>query len=458
MTSIMRDLLLVQSFNLNVLIEEYRLFFLSLLPSVFILAVIVEYFDRLEPFTLVKRAIISILILTTVTSVYESSIASSMDTADQVLRSQKQGNILLMDLFDGFKHWDKITKDKKKDFFKERNALTGALAFLKYHLFDSFVNDGFTVTIYFITKLCFLILKVVYSLVYYLGFGLIGIPCLIYLFPSMGNVLRGAILSYLWCLIVPHVLVFIISMIGTEINKGYVSGHIIGGSIMGTTLLFILTLFIAFTPLIGAMILNGSGISQAGGIIASIGANYVINLPKNTVNNAAIWATGGPLGPKAMFAKGLAKGGYQFAKKAKIPGFNKFSSNGHNSHQAPRPPERAKHAGLRYTNIKGHIPPYVNDSDYVTLKNSNKSSGVDFISAPTRKNPAYKSKQVHQVNPKESINQQSNKRSVSNGTIQKHGKVHRPPQKTSNIYRPNKRANSRPNSSYRNINQPSRRQ
>ncbi len=458
MTSIMRDLLLVQSFNLNQLIEEYRLFFLSLLPSVFILAVIVEYFDRLEPFTLVKRAFISILILTTVTSVYESSIASSMDTADQVLKSQKQGNILLMDLFDGFKHWDKITKDKKKVFFKERNAFTGVLAFLKYHLFDSFVNDGFTVTIYFITKLCFLILKVVYSLVYYLGYGLIGIPCLIYLFPSMGNVLRGAILSYLWCLIVPHVLVFIISMIGTEINKGYVSGHIIGGSIMGTTLLFILTLFIAFTPLIGAMILNGSGISQAGGIIASIGANYVMNLPKNTVNNAAMWATGGPLGPKAMFAKGLAKGGYQFAKKAKIPGFNKFSSNGSSSHQAPRNPERAKPAGLGHAHIKGHIPPNVNGSDYVTLKNSNKSSGVDFISAPTRKNPAYKSKQVHQIGSTQTTNQQSNKRSENNGTVQKHGKIHRSPQKTSHIHRSNKRTNSRPHSRHRNINQPQRRQ
>ena len=94
-----------------------------------------------------------------------------------------------------FKELIPITEDKEKDFFKERNAFTGALAFLKYHLFDSFVNDGFTITIYFITKLCFLILKVVYSLVYYLGYGLIGIPCLIYLFPSMGNVLRGAILS-----------------------------------------------------------------------------------------------------------------------------------------------------------------------------------------------------------------------------------------------------------------------
>ena len=458
MTSIMRDLLLVESFNLSTLIEEYRLFFLSLLPSVFILAVIIEYFDRLEPFTLVKRAFISILILTTVTSVYESSIASSMDTADQVLNQQKQENILLMDFFDGFKHWDSMTKDKKKELFKDRNALTGALVFLKYHLFDSFVNDGFTITIYFITKLCFLILKVVYSLIYYLGYGLIGIPCLIYLFPSMGNVLRGAVLSYLWCLIIPHILVFIISMIGTEINKGYVSGQIIGGSMMGTAFLFILTLFVAFSPLIGAMILNGSGISQAGGIIASIGANYVMNLPKNTVNNAAMMMTGKPLGPKATFAKGIAKGGYQFAKKANLGGFNKSNSSGRSSTPTPKKGDQVSTSGLGHTEVKGQIPPNVNESDYVTLKNSSKSSGVDFISAPTRKNPAYKAMQVHQINTTESTNQQSKKRSVDNGTVQKHGKVHRPPQKASHIHRSDKRTNSHSHPRNGNFNQPQRRQ
>ena len=293
MNSVMKDLLLIQSFDLSQLIEEYRLFFLGLLPSIFILAILVEYLDRLEPFVLVKRAFISILILSSVTAFYHQSIETSMEVADEILASQKQGNILLMDMFDGINHWDKVKyEDKGKDFFKDKNKLWGTLAFLKYHLFDSFVNDGFTVAIYFISKICFLIIKVVYSLVYYLGYGLIGIPCLIYLFPSMGNVLRGAILSFIWCLIVPHILVFIISMIGTEINKGYISGQIIGGSMMGTALLFILTLFIAFTPLIGAMILTGAGISSAGGIIASIGANYVMNLPKNAFNSAATVFTG----------------------------------------------------------------------------------------------------------------------------------------------------------------------
>ena len=316
MSNSIKDLLLVQSLTLGDLIEQYRLFFIALLPSVFIVAVIVEYLDRLEPFALMKRVFISILILVSVTEVYESSIAASIESADEFLATQKSGNILLMDMMDGAKSWwDLNSKLDNKKFYKDSNLLTGTLSFLKYHLFDSFVNDGLTVSVYFITKLCFVILKVVYSLVYYLGYGLIGIPCLIYLFPSMGNVLRGGIFSFIWCLIVPHVLVFVISLIGSEINKGYSSGHIIGGSLMGTTLLFVLSLFIAFTPLIAAMILNGSGISQAGGIIATMGANYVMNLPKNAMNSGAILMSGGALGPKMTFANKTLGGAYKVGTK-----------------------------------------------------------------------------------------------------------------------------------------------
>jgi hypothetical protein len=452
MNNVMKDLLLVQSFDLSNLIEEYRLFFLSLLPSVFILAVIIEYLDRLEPFTLVKRAFISILILTTVTSVYESSIMASMNTADEVLREQKQSNILLMDMFDGFKHWDKLKKDEAKEFYKDKNVLWGTLGFLKYHLFDSFVNDGFTVTIYFITKLCFLILKVVYSLVYYLGYGLIGIPCLIYLFPSMGNVLRGAVLSYLWCLVIPHILVFIISMIGAEINKGYVSGQIIGGSMIGTAFLFILTLFVAFSPLIGAMILNRSGISQAGGIIASTGANYVMNIPKNTVNNAALLATGGTLGPKMKLAGATVEKSYKFAKGAKnvFPGGNSSGGNDSVNSKENQGHSNSKRTGFKQgkaqSNNKGGTRSH--SRTHSTGQNSNSrsfSSSQRAHSTKKRANQAYKT------------NSQKQNGGTRYGAVPKHGGVYRKTQKTSSVYRTGKRSYSSSHSRNRNHGRPTRR-
>lgn len=323
MNSSIYDLLMITSFDLDKLIEEYRLFFLALLPGMFILACLTEYFDRMNAFELVKRAFISVLILTSVTSFYKVSIKYSIDAANEKFNQQKQANILLMDMFEAGKYLDKVAKQDNGKFFKNSSMIDGGLKFLKYHFFSSFVNDGFTISVYFISQLCFILLKVVYSLVYYLGYGLIGIPCMVYLFPSMGNVLRGGILSFLWCLIVPHVLVFILSMIGSEINTGYQAGQVIGGSASGTVLLFILTLFIAFTPFITMMLINGSGIAQAGGIIALLGGNFIRSLPSKAINTGATIATGGALGPKMALATGAMK----FGASATGKGFNSFKKS-----------------------------------------------------------------------------------------------------------------------------------
>jgi hypothetical protein len=304
MNSSIYDLLMITSFHLDGLIEEYRLFFMALMPGMFILACISEYFNQMNVFELVKRALISVLILTSVTGFYKSTIRYSIDAASEKFNEQKQANILLMDMFQAGNYLDEIAKQENGKFFKDSSMLDGGLKFLKYHFFNSFINDGFTISVYFISQLCFILLKVVYSLVYYLGFGLIGIPCLVYLFPGMGGVLRGGVLSFIWCLIVPHVLVFILSMIGSEINTGYEAGQIIGGSASGTILLFIMTLFIAFTPFITMMLINGSGIAQAGGIIALLGANFIKSLPSKALNTGATLATGGSLGPKMALATG----------------------------------------------------------------------------------------------------------------------------------------------------------
>lgn len=326
MNSSLADMLLIQSFNLDKLIEDYRVFFLSLLPSLFLVACLVEYFDRMDTFALVKRAFIAILILTSVSSFYKSSIDMSIQAADGKLQDQKQSNVFLMDFIGAKNFVQDIRSSNKESFYKDNNIVSGSLKFLKHHLFESFVNDGFTTTVYFIGQLCIQIIKVVYSLVYYLGFGLIGIPCLLYLFSTMGNILRGAILSYVWCLIVPHILVFVLSMISSEINTGYSANQIIGGSIAGTVLLFIMTLLIAFTPLIGMMIVNGSGMAQAGGIIASMGANYVMNLPKQTVNNGAMLLSGQKVGPKMSLLKSGGSRGGRVLKNA-LKKTNPLSNN-----------------------------------------------------------------------------------------------------------------------------------
>ncbi len=315
MNNSIKDLLLINSLNISDLVEQYRMFFLGIIPGIFILAVIIEYFDRLAPLELMKRVFVAIIILTSITSFYEVSIDASMRAADEILNLQKSKNVLLSNFFDDMLTWNP-KEPTLKEFFKDETSLKGALSFLKYHLFSSYINDFFTLSVYLITSICFIILKVVYSLVYYMGHALVGIPCLLYIFPTMGNVLRGGILSYVWCLVMPHVVAIIVSIIGSEINKGYVSGEVIGGSLSGTALLIVFSLFLALSPMITAMILNGSGISQAGGIIATLGANKVLSIPSKALNVAATMTSGGVLGPKMKVASNVMKFGSRAFSKS----------------------------------------------------------------------------------------------------------------------------------------------
>lgn len=321
MNTHIKDLLLIENMGIGELIETYREFFLAMIPGVFVIAAIVEYFDRLEPLSLMRRVLIAILILSSITHIYEKSIMASMDAANTIVENQKFKNVLLMDFFDY--SFYSPSDPSIFDFSKDEGALSGALSFLKYHLFSKRVNDLFTLGIYFFNSFCFIILKIVYSLVYYLGYALIGIPCLIYIFPTMGNVLRGAILSYIWCLAMPHVLAIIISIIGVVINNGYQSGNIIGSSLWGTALLCAFSLCVVFSTLITVMILNGSGVAQTGGILAAMGANIAVSIPKRSVNSLAAVVTGGPLGAKTMAA---AKGASFVASS--VGKMNPFKSKG----------------------------------------------------------------------------------------------------------------------------------
>ena len=103
----------------------------------------------------------------------------------------------------------------------------------------------------------------------------------------MGKVLRGALTSWLWCLALPHVLVVVLTVLCDRIGHGYAAGEVIGGSIAGTALLFVMALMIAFVPLITTFILTGGGVSHAGGVVATMGANLVMNMPKLALTKAA---------------------------------------------------------------------------------------------------------------------------------------------------------------------------
>ena len=329
MNNIVKEFLLIESLQVKGLMEEYHLFFLAVIPSVFLLSVIIDHLVSLDGIALIKRAFVSILILVSVSSFYYSSINLSMNTANEILKRQQYDNVLLKDMFDGGNHWKNARfDDKNKRFFQGKLFFVGLLIFYKNNLFENFINDRFMITVFFISKICFFLLKIVYSLVYYLGYGLIGIPCLLYIFPKMNGVMRGGVISYLWLLIVPHVFVFVVSLLGSEINEGYITGEVIGRSMSGTALLFVMALLIAFIPLISFMILSSSGVAAAGGLIATIGANYVMSLPKKALKGVTSLMLPNMKGilTKALLSPSKGKSAFSMGVGAGVAGGSSGSS------------------------------------------------------------------------------------------------------------------------------------
>ena len=425
----MKDLLLIQSLDLGNLIEDYRLFFLTLLPSVFIVAVIVEFLANQEPFALAKRAFISILLLVSVTSFYQQSIDYSMELADKMLERQKQGNLLLMDMLDGAFYVDYLEQSRKE---AENSTFDKVFSFFKYHLFEARINRLFTIVVYFIVALCLFVLKVVYSLVYYMGYGLFGIPCLLYLFPNMGRVLYGGIISYLWCLTVPHVLVFVLAMIGSEINRGYSNGEIIGGSIMGTVFLFVMALAVAFVPLMTSALLNRSGMAQVGGIVAAVGANYMLS-PMRNIATKALKVLASMIFPK-MFLASIAKsvqGAGRSGRQGKGKGGPSFRRE---QGQSERSKEAAKTG-------PGQIFPRGEQNKKQTTQSNTQNQSTQAKNNKTLNSPI-NSKKIQTGQAGHIQRPQTQKPGEKHGTLPKHRPRHQRPEKPAPNH--HRRGNLRP--------------
>ena len=321
------DFLLIDSIDIGDLTDRYRLFFAGLLPGVFMAALIAEHFTGMDPAGLLKRAILSVLLLSSVGTFYHQGVRASMDAADGMLRSEMAGNPLLGDMLSGnIRSSVAAPSAAGKKFFAE-GYLKGTMDFLRYHLFKRPVNDLFTTTVAFVTGVCLVVLKIVYSLVYWLGLALFGLPCLIHLFPGMGKVLRGALTSWLWCLALPHVLVVVLTVLCDRIGHGYAAGEVIGGSIAGTALLFVMALMIAFVPLITTFILTGGGVSHAGGVVATMGANLVMNMPKLALTKAARHFFPKITGRAGIPVAGATRTSYRTGRKGRKH-FNQISKGG----------------------------------------------------------------------------------------------------------------------------------
>jgi hypothetical protein len=142
--------------------------------------------------------------------------------------------------------------------------------------FESFItpniNDLVATAFFLISKILMWLLKLIYSTVYHFTYLFSGITAVLYLFGWTNSALKGVVQSFVWCLILPFVVVAILALVGNSFDEKANMGAIVS-HIDSLTWLFGITLLLSLSPMITYGLVKGEGMhsvgSKVGGMVTS---------------------------------------------------------------------------------------------------------------------------------------------------------------------------------------------
>ncbi|MGB0454606.1 MAG: hypothetical protein ACPGJV_12935 [Bacteriovoracaceae bacterium] len=353
MNSNLRNEILIESDSIRELIKESLVYFENSLPAFFLMAICIHMILSKPSSEFLTKGFLAILALIVIENSYFEAIDASIDLANERLKSKANDNLILkgMILENNLtnRNFTGYSLEGSKTTFKNLiSNPSSILKFIKYNLLSFPVNEILSIVLHLVTQLCFIANKAVFSIMYYLGYGLFGIPCILFLFPGMEGSLKGAILNFVTCLVAPHILVFLIVLITDEMKLNVTTGKIIGGSVEGTALLIVLTVLIAIVPVLSYKLVTGSGISYVSSLVSTATIGNILNGAKTLSGFNAIKKNG--------FFKSLTKGFESSSNKSRLsnPGDSKpnlfervrtkglFTKSKINKNEANNPPHTEK--------------------------------------------------------------------------------------------------------------------
>lgn len=237
----------------------------ALLP-IFIFALLASKLSvNQEPIQILKRLIISQLIIISI-PIYFNSIASfGFTVADSIMEGEKKGLIA---------NWVK-TKDRAekvvKKMGKKSDGLTGITS-----LFNFDANDIIEKLIGFLIFVSILLIKVIFSVVYYGTYSSIGIFAALAVFPVFKNNYAGVFKSVLYLILTPILIALVLTFMNENITFVIDADGFLN-SITEMSKFTVLLIVLFGTLKISSLLINGVGIeSWASGLgsMLSVGLGY----------------------------------------------------------------------------------------------------------------------------------------------------------------------------------------
>lgn len=265
----------------------------NVIYPVFVFALLIDRFlERQQPMQILKRVLLAQVILISMPLYYKGVIGFGFDVGNNLLSKQTTGLVA---------NWTKITKRAEIQMKKKPDTLDVVKAFFSFD--GASVVEKMAATLIFI---CILLLKVIYSVVYYGTYSAVPILCLLAIFPKFENHLQGAFKSILFLIIevilVAFVLLFMNSTISFGINaNGFMTG------LVAIAKFLVLVFILLGTLKMSHSLINGSGIeSWAGGMGQMLGAGLAYKTMGLGMSAAG---TTGKVGKDALTTAGGVVGG-----------------------------------------------------------------------------------------------------------------------------------------------------
>ena len=249
---LLKSLLLIEEPSVYRLYQEFLEISRYLLAPAFLLALIFEYFGEFDFLGVLKKLLIITFVMNFFHEIHVQSSTLALNLASETLQRVSPRNIFL-------KKWQESK-------FKPKSPTNAGF-------FDSFivpnVNDLVATAFYLISKIMLWLLKLIYSTVYHFTYLFSGITSVLFLFGWTKDALKGTIQSFVWCLILPFVVVSILALVGNSFDDKANSGAIVS-QIDTLAWLFGVTLLLSMSPVITYGLVKGEGMQSVGSKLGSM--------------------------------------------------------------------------------------------------------------------------------------------------------------------------------------------
>jgi hypothetical protein len=268
-TGIIKSMLLLDEPNLSGLRHGIENSAKAFLAVSFIGALSWEFLTEMKFMGVVKNLVLALVFMGCFYEFHTKAVDLSFKASEELLREVSPRNIFLRKWAEVKVKTSETTDGSSKFNFIEKFAIPN-------------LNDLLGTALFLLSKICILILKLIYTTVYHFTYIFAPITAILSFIPTSKNSMAGTVTSSLWCILLPFVLVVFLAMVGNSIQIPAENGQLAISSMDQLIWIFGITLLMLLVPSFTFMLIKGSVASTADAIgvkMTGIGAKALISLP-----------------------------------------------------------------------------------------------------------------------------------------------------------------------------------